>query len=229
LYAPKETHGREAFAGFTISIDAMDRLTTEPAEPAAQPPSLEDSVGSAIRELRLRHALTLAQVAELANLSRGMLSKIETGQTTAGLDTLSRIARALGVPMALLFNKYDATGTNAQHVKRGQGMEVVRRGTKSGHTYHLLAYDQGPVKLFEPFLITMDDDSQRYPIFQHPGTEFLYMLEGQIEYRCGQQTYLLEPGDSLTFQGTLPHGPERLVTCPIKFLSVILYPQSSPV
>ena len=204
----------------------MDRLNTDTAP---QPPSLENSVGAAIRELRLRHALTLAQVAELANLSRGMLSKIETGQTSAGLDTLSRIARALGVPMALLFNKYDATGTNAQHVKRGQGMEVVRRGTKSGHTYHLLAYDQGPVKLFEPFLITMDDDSQRYPIFQHPGTEFLHMLEGQIEYRCGQQTYLLEPGDSLTFQGTLPHGPERLVTCPIKFLSVILYPQSSPV
>jgi transcriptional regulator with XRE-family HTH domain len=203
----------------------MDRLIT--ALPA-QPPSLEQSVGSAIRELRLRHALTLAQVAEMANLSRGMLSKIETGQATAGLDTLSRVARALGVPMALLFNKYDATGASAQHIKRGQGMEVVRRGTKSGHTYHLLAYDQGPVKLFEPFLITMDDDSQRYPIFQHPGTEFLYMLEGQIEYRCGQQTYLLEPGDSLTFQGTLPHGPERLVACPIKFLSVILYPQSPP-
>jgi hypothetical protein len=55
--------------------------------------------------------------------------------------------------------------------------------------YHLLAYDQGPVKLFEPFLITMDDDSQQYPTFQHPGTEFLYMLEGKLEYRCAQQTY----------------------------------------
>lgn len=198
-----------------------------PAAPPAQPPSLEASVGAAIRELRQRDGLTLAQVSELANLSSGMLSKIENGQTAAGTDTLARIARALGVSMGMLFSKYDASGTSAQHVKKGQGMEVVRRGTRSGHTYHLLAYDQGPVKLFEPFLITMDDDSQRYPTFQHPGTELLYMLEGVIEYRCGQSTYVLEPGDALTFQGEVPHGPHRLLQCPIRFLSFTVYPRGA--
>ena len=187
--------------------------------------SLEETVGAAIRELRQRDGLTIAQIAEKAGISRGMLSKIENGHTSAGMDTLARIARALGVSMSMLFSKYDATASHAQHIPKGAGMEVVRRGTKSGHTYHLLAYDQGPVKLFEPFLITMDDDSQRYPTFEHPGTEFLYMLEGTLEYRCGQQTYLLEPGDALSFQGEVPHGPERLVSCPIKFLSVIVYPR----
>lgn len=156
-----------------------------------------------------------------------MLSKIETGSTMAGMDTLARIARALGVSMSVLFSKYDATASTAQHVKSGAGMEVVRRGTKSGHTYHLLAYDQGPVKLFEPFLITIEDDTQRYPTFQHPGTEFLFVLEGVIEYRCGQQTYVLEPGDSLSFQGDIPHGPENLTQCPIKFLSIIIYPRNA--
>ncbi|MEO8297140.1 MAG: XRE family transcriptional regulator [Burkholderiales bacterium] len=190
-------------------------------------PSLEETVGAAIRELRQRHGLTLAQVAEQASLSRGMLSKIENGQTSAGMETLARIARALGVSMSMLFSKYDATAASAQHIKKGAGMEVVRRGTKSGHTYHLLAYDQGPVKLFEPFLITIEDDSQRYPSFEHPGTEFIYMLTGRIEYRCGQETYVLEPGDALTFQGDVPHGPERLLKCPIKFLSVIIYPRPS--
>ena len=194
--------------------------------PDAPVVSLEESVGAAMRELRQRHGLTLAQVSEQSGISRGMLSKIENGQTSAGMDTLSRIARALGVSMSMLFAKYDQAGASAQHIKKGQGMQTVRRGTKSGHTYHLLAYDQGPTKLFEPFLITMDDDSQRYPTFHHPGTEFIYMLEGEIEYRCGQETYLLEPGDALSFQGTVPHGPERLVQCPIKFLSVIVYPQT---
>ncbi len=192
----------------------------------SQPPSLEESVGAAIKEIRQRHGLTIAQVAEQASLSRGMLSKIENGQTVAGMDSLARIARALGVSMSMLFNRYDAVGTSAQHVRKGQGMEVVRRGTRSGHTYHLLSYDQGPTKLFEPFLITMDDDSQRYPTFHHPGTEFIYMLQGELEYRCGQQTFLLKPGDSLSFQGTVPHGPERLARCPIKFLSVIMYPRA---
>ncbi len=182
-------------------------------------------MGAAIREIRLRHGLTLAQVSEQASLSRGMLSKIENGQTAAGLDTLARVARALGVSMSMLFSKYDATGAAAQHVKKGQGMETVRRGTRSGHTYHLLAYDQGPQKLYEPFLITMDDDSQRYPTFQHPGNEFLYMLEGRLEYRVGPMTYVLDPGDALSFPGTTPHGPERLLRFPIRFLSVIVYPQ----
>jgi transcriptional regulator with XRE-family HTH domain len=197
-------------------------------EPGGNRPSLEASVGTAIRELRQRDGLTIAVVAEQAGVSRGMLSKIENGQTSAGMDTLARIARALGVSMSMLFSKYDATAASAQHVKKGAGMEVVRRGTKSGHTYHLLAYDQGPVKLFEPFLITIEDDSQRYPSFEHPGTEFLYMLAGRLEYRCGQDTYVLEPGDALSFPGEVPHGPERLLKFPIKFLSVIVYPRSAP-
>jgi transcriptional regulator with XRE-family HTH domain len=190
-------------------------------------PSMEEAVGSAIKEQRQRHGLTIAQVSEQTGISRGMLSKIENGQTSAGMDTLGRIARALGVSMSMLFSKYDVSTSAAQHIKKGMGMEVVRRGTKSGHTYHLLAYDQGPVKLFEPFLITMNDDSEQYPTFQHPGTELLYMLEGLIEYRCGASTYTLEPGDSLTFQGEIPHGPEKLVKCPIKFLSFIVYPRAA--
>ena len=200
-------------------------MGTEQVVQGVSSPSLEETVGAAIREQRLKHGLTIAQVAEQADISRGMLSKIENGQTTAGMDTLARIARALGVSMSMLFSKYDASATAAQHIKKGAGMEVVRRGTKSGHTYELLAYDQGPVKHFEPFLITIEDDSERYPSFEHPGTEFIYMLEGRIEYRCGQETYLLEPGDALSFQGEVPHGPERLLACPIRFLSVIVYPQ----
>jgi len=189
--------------------------------------SLEEMVGAAIRELRHKHGLTIAQVAEQAEISRGMLSKIENGQTSAGMDTLMRIARALGVSMSMLFSKYDTTSAAAQHIKKGAGMEVVRRGTKSGHSYHLLAYDQGPIKLFEPFLITIEDDTERYPTFEHSGTEFIYMLQGRIEYRVGQETYVLDPGDALTFQGEVPHGPEQLLKCPIKFLSVIIYPRQA--
>lgn len=63
-------------------------------------PPLERYLGSTIRELRQRHGLTIAQVAEQAGISRGMLSKIENAQTSTGLDVLHRIAQALGVSMA---------------------------------------------------------------------------------------------------------------------------------
>ena len=186
--------------------------------------ALERYLGNAVRELRQRHGLTIADVAERAAISRGMLSKIENAQTATSLDTLTRLARALGVSLSTLFRNYDVPDGSAQLVKNGEGMEVVRRGTKRGHTYHLLAYDQGPTKLFEPFLITIDSESATFPVFEHPGTEFIYMLEGRMEYRHGQHTYLLTPGDSLTFRGEVPHGPEKLIECPIRFLATIVYP-----
>ncbi len=188
--------------------------------------SLDRHLGNVIRELRQRDHLTIADVASQAGISRGMLSKIETAQATASLDTLARIADALGVSMAHLFRHYNTPSGGAQLVKQGEGMEVVRRGTRRGHTYHLLAYDQGPKKTFEPFLVTMDDASEVFPTFEHPGTEFIHILEGRIEYRHGQQTYELGPGDSLTFRGDVPHGPEKLIQTPIRMLSIIVYGDS---
>ena len=189
------------------------------------PDSLERYLGNTIRDLRQQHGLTIADVANLAGISRGMLSKIENAQTATSLENLARLAQALGVSLATLFKSYDLRAGNAQLVKSGEGMEVVRRGNKRGHTYHLLAYDQGPNKTFEPFLITIDHESETFPVFEHPGTEFIYMLEGSMEYRHGQNTYTLAPGDALTFEADIQHGPEKLIQCPIRFLSIIMYPQ----
>jgi len=184
---------------------------------------LERYIGSTMRDLRQKLGLTIAEVSEQTGISRGMLSKIENAQTATSLETLAKLANALGISLSAFFRNYDVPGGGAQLVKQGAGMEVVRRGTKRGHTYHLLAYDQGPTKLFEPFLITMNDASEVFPTFEHPGIEFIYMLEGRIEYRHGQSTYLLEPGDALTFRGDIPHGPEKLLQLPIRFLTTIHY------
>ncbi|MGQ0659165.1 MAG: helix-turn-helix domain-containing protein, partial [Chromatiales bacterium] len=180
-------------------------------------------LGKTIHELRRHDQLTIADVADQAGISRGMLSKIENGQVSTSLETLGKIAAALGVSLAHLFRYYNVPAGTAQLVKDGEGMEVVRRGTRRGHTYHLLAYGQGPQKTFEPFLITMDDASEVFPSFEHPGTEFIYMLKGRLQYRHGSQTYLLNPGDSLTFRGEVPHGPDKLIKTPITFLAIIIY------
>lgn len=185
--------------------------------------SLDAYLGKMINELRRHDHLTIAEVAEQAGISRGMLSKIENGQVSSSLDTLNRIAGALGVSVAHLFRYFNVPAGNAQHVQGGTGMEVVRRGTRRGHTYHLLAYDQGPQKLFEPFLVTMDDASEVFPSFEHPGMEFIYVLKGRLQYRHGTQLYLLNPGDSLTFRGDVPHGPDKLIKTPISILSIIIY------
>ncbi|MEO7241851.1 MAG: XRE family transcriptional regulator [Variovorax sp.] len=198
------------------------RPVTEHAERASIE-TLDRHLGTTIRELRHGNQLTISDVSASAGISPGMLSKIENGQTGTSLATLVAIANALGVGVATLFRSYDSPAGRARVVKAGEGMEVVRRGTNKGHTYHLLSYDQGPQKRFEPFLISMDDESEVFPTFQHPGTEFIHMLQGRLEYRHGDTTHLLEPGDSVTFNGTVPHGPERLLEVPIRFITVIMY------
>ena len=117
-----------------------------PGAVAANGKSLDRFIGNVIRELRLKDNLTIAEVAAQAGISRGMVSKIENGQVSTSLETLSKIAQALGVSLAHLFRHYNMPSGGAQLVKNGAGMEVVRRGTRRGHTYHLLAYDQGPGK-----------------------------------------------------------------------------------
>lgn len=185
--------------------------------------ALERHIGHVLKTLRLQQKLTIADIGAEARISRGMLSKIENGQTSTSLETLARLCDALGVSLGHLFREYGRPNSGAQVVRHGAGMEVVRRGTRRGHTYQLLAYDKGPRKSFEPFLISMDDSSEIFQSFEHPGTEFIYMLAGRIEYRHGQHTYVLEPGDALTFRGEVPHGPEKLLEVPIRFLSVIVY------
>jgi transcriptional regulator with XRE-family HTH domain len=200
---------------------------TRPSASAARSSSLEISVGRTLRDLRNRQNLTLDDVAQRAGISKSMLSKIENGQTSS-LDTLQRLSEALGVELSKLFQRFETPEGGAQHVKRGEGLEVVRRGTRVRHTYHLLAAERGPRRHFEPFLVTLTDKSEIFPRFEHPGTEFIYLLEGKILYRHGKETYPLSPGDALTFRGDVPHGPEKLLKLPIRLLSVIIYHGETP-
>ena len=203
------------------------RRATAPApNPSDAPTDVSDfaaSIGRVARRIRDELGLTLATVAQQARISPGMLSRLETGRVSPSLETIVALAEALGVRPALLLQEVgDETG-GAQHVPESQGLEVVRRGTKRGHTYHLLAAQRGPRKVFEPFLVTLTDKSEIFPGFQHPGTEFIHNLSGEIRYRQGKESYLLKEGHSLTFSGEIAHGPERLIKVPVRMLSIIIY------
>jgi transcriptional regulator with XRE-family HTH domain len=184
---------------------------------------LGEQIGKAVRRLRTAHGLTLGEVAVRAGISRPMLSRLETGDVLPSLDTVAALTTALGVSATQVLQGQSADANPAQHVRRGEGLEVVRRGTKRGHTYHLLAADRGPRRVFEPFLVTLTDKSEVFPGFEHPGIEFIYVLEGSLTYRYGDESYPLRSGDALTFAGHVPHGPETLVRLPIKLLSIIIY------
>jgi hypothetical protein len=125
------------------------------------------------------------------------------------------------MPVASLFTRFDEK-SDATFVKAGQGLTIERRGSSKGHRYQLLGHRVRAKVQVEPFLITLDEGSDAYPIFQHAGIEFIYMLEGEVIYAHGDGTHLMQPGDSLFFDSRIAHGPLELRRLPAVYLSVIV-------
>jgi transcriptional regulator with XRE-family HTH domain len=185
---------------------------------------LEIAIGLQLRAFRRQLNMTVAELSKQARLSPGMLSKIENGLTSPSLATLKSLSRALNVPVTSFFRKYEEE-RDASFVKAGEGLIIERRGSRAGHQYQLLGHTIGKQMFVEPYLISLTEESDVFPLFQHSGVEFIYMLEGEAVYRHGSRNYLLEPGDSLFFDADAPHGPEELVRLPIHFLSIIIEPR----
>lgn len=188
--------------------------------------NLEAAIGREVRNFRRQQGMTVADLAAVTGLSIGMLSKIENGNTSPSLTTLQVLSHAFSVPVTAFFRSYEER-REAQHVKAGEHLEIERRGTRAGHQYHLLGHigSNNSGVVVEPYMITLSKESDTFPTFQHGGLELLFMLEGAVDYRHGDQVYPLKPGDSLFFDADSPHGPEVLVQLPARYLSVISYPQ----
>ena len=203
------------------------RLTQNPHKAQNPEKVLEVAIGRQVRAMRQAQGLTGGELAREAGLSVGMLSKIETGSTSPSLTTLQALSNALQVPLTAFFHGFEQSRA-AVHVKAGEGVEAERAGTRAGHQYNLLGHIGANAAgvIVEPYLITLNEASDRFPAFQHEGLEFLYMLEGAVDYRHGEKVYPLRPGDSLFFDADAPHGPEVLVDLPARYLSIISYPQS---
>ncbi len=180
-------------------------------------------VGERVRDARRALGLTMAQFAETAEISLGMVSKIEHGQTSPSLSTLTRLAHASRVPITAFFR-----GLDEEHdvviVRSDERMEILHEGTREGHVYEDLGSLRGKTRIIEPMMVTLESSDEVFPLFQHEGVEFLHMLEGAMDYGYGPKNYRLEAGDTIQIHGEVAHGPVTLVELPVRFMSVKVFP-----
>jgi transcriptional regulator with XRE-family HTH domain len=173
----------------------------------------EISVGRRLRELRLEHEISIRALAEKSGLNANTLSLIENSKTSPSVSTLQQLASALGVPITAFFET-DAPKNNIAFHKAGQRPAVAFA--------HGVMEDLGAglsSRGAEPFIVTLEPnaDSGPDPIV-HTGREFVYCLEGRLAYTIGEQTFLLEPGDSLLFEAFLPHRWQNAGSTPSRSL-----------
>jgi transcriptional regulator with XRE-family HTH domain len=168
--------------------------------------------------------MSISDLASAASLSNGMLSKIENGGISPSLASLQAISSVLRTPLSSLFASFEER-QDCSFVRAGNGVTIDRRGTKIGHIYQLLGHVLRGDVVVEPYLITLREDAAAHTGFRHSGVEFIYMLEGEVDYRHGAETYRLEAGDSLLFDSSALHGPEQLKGFETRYLSIIIYPR----
>ncbi|UPA27185.1 helix-turn-helix domain-containing protein [Shinella oryzae] len=212
-----------------ISKKAQNALSQNPhavREPREK--NLEMAIGHEVRAYRKKLGITGGDLAAATGMSVGALSKIENGNISPSLTTLQSLSKALGVPLTAFFRGFEEP-RNATFVKAGEGVNIERRGTRAGHQYSLLGHidNNSSGVTVEPYLITLTTESDIFPTFQHEGMEFLYMLEGVVAYRHGDQVFRMEAGDSLFFDADAPHGPQELLKLPARYISIISYPTQS--
>jgi len=179
----------------------------------------EKKIAEKMRNLRVGKNITLDNLAMRTGFTKGYLSKLETGKQIPPIATLSRIARALDVEIADFFDR----GTNDENyciVRKGERKPVIRNGRLFGYYYESIAYGKHHKKM-EPFIITLIPHATDHTIFDHRGEELMFVLDGKMKVFLGDERQVLEAGDCLYFDSSMPHRGECVGDRESKVLVVI--------
>ncbi len=165
-------------------------------------------IAKKIRSLRQARNLTLHEVAERAEVSKSLLSKVENGRTVPSLPVLVAVIQSLEVDMSSFFEDIGfGRGLHLPYIhQRAADYQPFERERAQGFSYrHVLNQSLQDITL-EVVILDLQPGSQR-ELLTTDGFEYKYVLRGEVEYQIGESTVTLETGDSLFFNGRVPHVP----------------------
>ena len=182
-------------------------------------------IGSKIRNLRKKAEMVLQDLSDRTGLSKPLLSQIEKEVVSPPVATLLKISRALNVNISYFFQDGDME-ERVVLVKRDESKVIDSRyfgREESGYYYEALAYKKSR-KSMEPFLVEFKRKrADQLTYFSHEGEEFIHLLQGTLEFRTEERDLVLQEGDSLYFESSIPHAYRALGRKNAKALTVI-YP-----
>ena len=180
-------------------------------------------IGKKIRDLRKKAGLVLQDLSNRTGLSKALLSQIEKEVVSPPIATLLKISKALGVNISFFFQNDDSE-KRVILVRSNESKVIDSRyfgREESGYYYEALAYKKSK-KYMEPFLVEFKRKrAEKLSYFSHEGEEFIYLLEGTLEFRTETEQYVLYPGDSLYFESSIPHAYRAMGRRYAKALTVV--------
>jgi transcriptional regulator with XRE-family HTH domain len=160
---------------------------------------------------------TLQEIADQCGFTKSLMSKIETGKTVPPVSTLVKIAGALGVKVSALLDEEDEESKTV-YVPAKSILEDKMIRTNKGYSFYTVASERSN-KNMQPFLFFAKKGEVKVHKLSHQGEEYIYMLEGCMNYKVGNTEYMLNPGDSLYFDSFQQHELHPL-TEEVKYLAV---------
>lgn len=157
------------------------------------------SLGKRLKALRNERGLTLVQLGEQVGLSASYLSQIERSVATPSLSRLTTIASVLGVGVGYFFED-DVSSPCIVRLNQGK-----RLGDTADAAVELLSANP-PDKQIQPYRVVCQPGTSRNQPPTHPGEKFCFVLKGQLTVTVGEETFVLEAGDSIHFQTLQPHS-----------------------
>lgn len=165
-------------------------------------------LGQRLRKLRKMQDRTLEAIAQEIGLTKGYLSKVETGRQIPPLATLSKLAKALSVDLADLVDennsRQDVSYKGVSVVRADERRNVIRGASSFGYDYQSLVQNAAG-KHMSPFLFTFPSQILKEVVFEHPGEEMIFVLSGIVEFEVGEDTFELRPGDCIYFDSRMRH------------------------
>lgn len=160
-------------------------------------------IGKKIKQARLGNKKTQQQIADQCGISKSLLSKIENGQTSSAVATLSKISDALDVSLSWVLDDHPETDLV---ILPKSNRQISVDDDNMGYSYELLA-NRSKFSNIEPTIVhvTPKDTNLRNEPYTHSQDEFIYILEGSIYLFYDGEEYYMEKGDTSYFKGTRSH------------------------
>jgi transcriptional regulator with XRE-family HTH domain len=180
------------------------------------------SLGDRLRHLRSERNISQRDLARIAGLSPNSISLIERDETSPSVSTLQSLATALSVRMSYFFE--EETPSSVLLIKAKMRPQIESEGMLIEGMGKTLQFQE-----IEPFLITLKPYAGSGGEHQvvHTGHEFVYCLQGKIEYLIDGKVYLMETGDILIFEAVLPHLWRNPFDVDSKFILILQTPNAS--
>src|SRR5687768_2678499 len=157
-------------------------------------------IGKKIREIRQKQQIKLHELAEEAQISKGLLSKIENGRTIPSLPVLLSIVQSLKVDMSEFFEGIDLHKNGNYVLKKKADYVPLEKEEAIGFLYHLILSQNILNMAFEAVILDLQPGSKREKVVTD-GYEFKYVLKGQVTYHLGDDVVHMQQGDSIFFNG----------------------------